>query len=436
MREPSAGRAGGGDSGPGGEGPLAGRLGAAESRRGPTEGRRGVLIAGYYGYGNLGDEAILESLLGDLTALLPHHAFRVLTAGSACARRARVEFLPRLQPRAILEAMRRSQLLVLGGGSLIQDSTSLRSLLYYLGLIWLAKRFGLKAAIYGGGIGPVTTPRGRALARAVLPQVDLLALRDRRSMEEALSLGVAGERLVLTADPAFAAASSCAAVPPGVGGGVGDRVQRGVAGDEAADRALDASGVPAGARGRLLGISLRPPMAPADIAAMAEAADSLAAGRHGLFPLFLPFHPEYDTDTLVAVGRAMRSPSAVLQGVADPGTLRSVVGRLRVAVAMRLHAAIFAVGAGVPCVALSYDPKVDALVEDVPALAHARYPGIAGPEVAAAVERLVLARDELRPELLASAQRLAQRARVNAAAVSSLVLRGGYPGHGQDGLEV
>ena len=388
-----------------------------------------LLIAGYYGYGNIWDEAILQSLLRDLGRELPDAEFLVLYGGEgegsiSAANHAPsfgaaggktggpgVRYLPRLQPSAILAAMRASDLLVLGGGTLIQDVTSVRSLIYYLGLIWMAKRNGLPVAFYGGGIGPLTTALGRQLAGRVLPSVDLLALRDRRSIETARGLGVAADRLLLTADPAFSV--------PAANGGNGMAAARSasaVAGE------LAAAGVPAAAHGSVMCLALRPPLSVADKASIVSAVETASAAE-SLFPLLVPFHPERDLVLLEEIGAMLQVRHGILRGTSDPALLRHVVGHARLMVAMRLHGVIFAVAEGVPCVAMAYDPKVDALADDVPALRYARYPGVDAAQLAREIREAAQGGAALRAELERCASELGQRAAANARAVKGLLSR-------------
>ncbi len=398
---------------------------------------RRILVAGYYGYGNIGDEAILRSLLHDLSRQVPGAEFQVMlgrgggvgvkggagggaggiggaSAGavvdpvssetaSPARTSPRVRYLPRLKPLAIVRAMRGSDMLLLGGGTLIQDVTSVRSLAYYLALIWVAKRMRLPVAVYGGGLGPVRSSVGRGLAARVLPQVDLLTLRDRWSMDVALDLGVPAERLLLTADPAFSLDFAAAA------GGAAQ-----------VEAALRAAGVPEAAQANLLLLALRPPVNPGDQAAVVEAVRA-AVSDLGLFPLFVPFHPEHDLPLLTQLGAAAGVDHGVLRDVRDPALLYRVVSRARAMVAMRLHGVIFAVAAGVPCVALSYDPKVDALADDVPAIRYASYPGIDAAELAGHIAGALAAGPELVDALRDSAAALRERAKANAGAVAGLL---------------
>src|SRR5690606_9103035 len=100
--------------------------------------------------------------------------------------------------------LRRAGLFVSGGGGLIQDRTSRRSALYYLGLIGLAQRMGVQTYLYAQGVGPVTTTCVRAAARIVLPGVAGAGARDRASARALTGLGVRSERVHVTADAAFA----------------------------------------------------------------------------------------------------------------------------------------------------------------------------------------------------------------------------------------
>lgn len=377
-----------------------------ETREATVAGGPQVLVAGYYGYGNIGDEAILGALLRDVHEVRPDLGFVVLSAKADAGPvppGVRVTYASRLDPSRVLAAMRRTEMLILGGGGLIQDVTSLRSLLYYLGLIWTARRLGLPVAIYGGGIGPVTTAAGRRLARAILPQVDLLALRDQLSLETALALGVPDTQVALTADPAFSLERS----PESVG-----------APGPAALAALGRAGVPGDRADRLVGWALKAPVTAEDERAFGEAIGRVAA-QTGLFPVLLPFHPEQDLAMLDRLTRVAGTGCAVVRDVREPALLQEVVSAMTAVVAMRLHGVIFAVAAGVPCVALSYDPKVDALARDVPEIRYASYPGVDVDELVHNVVQVVERAPQITIDLTAAAGRLRARARANATLIAA-----------------
>ena len=163
-----------------------------------------LLLSGYYGCGNAGDESVLE---GALTAL--RRAGRVETtvlSGDPEATRALhgVQAVSRGDPRAIWRALGLADLLISGGGGLIQDRTSARSSLYYLGIIEMAQRAGVPVYLYSQGVGPL---RRRWLRRVVghsLRRVKGAGVRDEASGKLLEEIGVPGELITVTADAAFA----------------------------------------------------------------------------------------------------------------------------------------------------------------------------------------------------------------------------------------
>ncbi|MGM9536884.1 MAG: polysaccharide pyruvyl transferase CsaB [Candidatus Onthomonas sp.] len=160
-----------------------------------------ILISGYYGFDNLGDELLLTALLRELRQTAPESRIAVLSAcPNATERRHSVEAVSRDRPGAVLRALSRCDLLISGGGSLLQDGTSSRSLWYYLGLLALAQGMGKRTMIYSQGAGPLLRPWNRALTRRVLSKATAITLRDQASRETLEGLGLKRPMLV-TADP-------------------------------------------------------------------------------------------------------------------------------------------------------------------------------------------------------------------------------------------
>ncbi len=95
-----------------------------------------VLLSGYYGFGNLGDEALLEVIVDRMRRRFPSAQLEVLSATpQMTAANHRVESTPRWDWRAIRAAIARADVVLSGGGGLLQDATSLRSLLYYAAIL-------------------------------------------------------------------------------------------------------------------------------------------------------------------------------------------------------------------------------------------------------------------------------------------------------------
>src|SRR4051812_14982118 len=116
-----------------------------------------VTVAGYYGFGNLGDELILSALLAELRQTVPSARVTVLSADPAgTVRRHGVSAVSRWNPASVLVRLLKSDLFVLGGGGLLQDQTSFGSLAYYLGLAWLARSFGSIVVLYAVGVDKIS----------------------------------------------------------------------------------------------------------------------------------------------------------------------------------------------------------------------------------------------------------------------------------------
>jgi polysaccharide pyruvyl transferase CsaB len=241
----------------------------------------------------------------------------------------------------MLKAMKSARLYLNGGGSLIQDATSRRSLLYYLFTLWAAKRLGCRVIMYGCGIGPVTRPGDRHLARRVIDRnVDVITLREPGSKEELRSWGVKRPQIIIASDPAMT-------LPP--------------AGGEEVDAFLRSRGMDPG--GRYIGFCLRRWPGFQEKAPCFTAAARLAYERYGLTPVFLSINLREDGEAADLAREGLDCPS---YGIYDPLPAKLAIGilsRMTAVVSMRLHGLIFAAGQGVPLVGVSYDPKVKEFME-------------------------------------------------------------------------
>jgi len=289
----------------------------------------GVLLSGFYGFGNAGDEAVLAATLALFRERRPGLPVGVLSADPAGTRRDHgAPAFPRMRPET-LGHIRRSALFVSGGGSLLQDRTSLKSLVYYLFLLRAAQACGVPTMIFAQGIGPLVRPAARRWTARVVQRTAAVTVRDADSADLLRRIGVT-RAIEVTADPVFA-------LPPTVT----DRVSA------------------AAARRPVVGVSLRPwPGVERLLPAVAEALAGLPAGvAVQLWPLF----PEEDRPICTALA-ALLPEATVLNTPLAPGEWMSLAGWTDAVLAMRLHALIFGAARAVPVVGISYDPKVDALL--------------------------------------------------------------------------
>ena len=303
--------------------------------------RDGVLVCGAYGRGNAGDDAILEAIVREMRQLDPDLPLWVLSRRPKETRLTyRVNAIYTFNVPRFLRRMGRIRLYINGGGSLMQDATSRRSLWFYLFTIWAAKVRGNPVIMYGCGIGPIQYPSNRRLcARILQKRVDVITLRDTHSKTELENMGVTNPRVILAADPTVILP---AAEPATVDGLL-----------ESAK--LDPEG-------NYIGFTLRPWTgfeAKADI--FAQAAD-YAFEAYGLTPVFLPIERRLDLPAAQQVARRMKAPHYLLDETGSSSHTIGLFARMKVVVSMRLHALVFSAGQGVPLVGVVYDPKVSSFL--------------------------------------------------------------------------
>lgn len=246
-----------------------------------------------------------------------------------------------MHPKDLLNALRTSDGLISGGGSLLQDATSSKTIPYYTGIIKLAQWLGKPTFIYSQGIGPVTRRWMDPLIRSSMRKSAYVSVRDAESAELLKRIGVPHSRIEVVPDPVMGLP-----LPAGAEAG---RAQ-------AAD---DAAAVP------VLGVSLRHWRK--DGADLGRAADALAelASRRRVRLRFLPFHTPDDAEASKLVmerlsGRLAEGSSAELAAPGDdPQQMLLEVSRCDALLGMRLHALIYAANQMVPMLGLSYDPKID-----------------------------------------------------------------------------
>lgn len=300
-----------------------------------------IVISGYYGFGNAGDEAMLTAMIEALTDVDPTVRITVLSGCPADTRRRHgVAAVFRLNYPEIIRRLRKSDLLISGGGSLLQDVTSDRSLYYYLSIMMLAKKLGKPVMLYAQGIGPVRGSLARGAMRHIGNMVDLITVRDDGSHHELETLGVSVPPIHVTADPVLALHK--------IDKGIGRAILR--------NHNLE-SNAP------LIGISVREWKDWAYYKnTLAAAADRLIA-ECGARLVFIPMQWPDDNEVAKKIVARMRQPAAILEEEYTTGELLSLVGNLDMLIGIRLHALIFAAVMNVPPIGVSYDPKIDRFLE-------------------------------------------------------------------------
>lgn len=307
-----------------------------------------IMISGYYGFNNTGDEAILKSMVRAFKEKIPQVKITVLSHNPLqTSQTYKVRAINRLHLIKIIRCLRNVNLFISGGGGLLQDSTGKGwSILYYLGLIMIAKIVKVPVMIYAQGIGPINKKINKLLIKWILNKVNLITVRDTHSKKILNNLGVSGPSIYVNSDPVFLLKRKninyiidnypC--------------VQKLINPD---DRLL-------------IGVSIREYKSNGSDSKriFAQAADYLIENYQAKI-IFLPFQFDEDVHISEEILSLMKNQADVLKVKLEPEELLSLLTRLSLVVGVRLHSIIFSSMANIPFIALNYDPKVKYFVEDL-----------------------------------------------------------------------
>ncbi|MNO17784.1 colanic acid biosynthesis protein [compost metagenome] len=320
-----------------------------------------IIISGYYGFRNSGDEAVLQSILNALqkhslatgTAIEPvvlsiDPEWTTATYG--------VKSVHRMKLGEVRSAISESAGLISGGGSLLQDVTGSKSIPYYLGIIKLAQWMGKPTFIYAQGIGPVNRKLFHPLIKAVFRKCSYISVRDEQSRELLQSMGLASKKIEVVPDPVMGLS-----LPEDNRVNSTEAVEAPFQKIPHSQPALQTVGISVRfweqSRGELDAIS-----------------DGLlqACAQVPLHLRFLPFHHPSDHEASRYIMQKLEKGIAQYGGVLSicenaehPQQMLREVGECDVLIGMRLHSLIYAAGRRVPLIGISYDPKIDHFLERV-----------------------------------------------------------------------
>lgn len=288
-----------------------------------------AVLCGYYGMGNGGDEALLATLL----QMLPAGVTPVVLSGNPVetAQRYGVETVPRKALGPVIHALRGADVLIWGGGSLLQDATSLQNPVYYGGLMVLAQWLGLKTIAWGQGIGPLSQPLSRGLGRYALSHCNAVSVRDSGSAAWLARWQVPGMQ---APDPVWALESTPV-------DGLWDLPAPRVA------------------------VALRPHpwLSESRLDQFTQALASFQKATQTCL-LLVPFQPTKDLPIAEYIQPRLPGPSRIY-ALENPHQLKGLFRGVEMTLGMRLHALIMAAAEGCRCFGLSYDPKVSHLMAEL-----------------------------------------------------------------------
>lgn len=291
-----------------------------------------IVLSGYYGFDNVGDEAILSAIIHALQQVQPEIEITVLSNNpESTIDTHHVHAVNRRKMKEICRVLKKADGLISGGGSLLQDATSIKSIAYYTGVIKIAKRYNKPVFIYAQGMGPLKRRLSKWLVKSTLNKVGKITVRDQGSMRLLQDIGVK-QVLTIVPDPVLGL-DSCSFVNPS------NNVQK-----------LDES---------FITVSVRDwPSDHKYKRKIANCLDQIVQAGHPI--VFVPMHGKLDEMASKATAALMDEKSVVSPGNASMEEKISLIGESKLLIGMRLHALIFSAITYTPFVAISYDPKIDA----------------------------------------------------------------------------
>lgn len=306
-----------------------------------------IVLSGFYGLGNTGDEAILKAIIDNLRAELDNPDITVFSLSpEKTAKEYNVKSIYRAWRRENKEkyrALKEADLLISGGGGLLQDTYPTKFLFgplpYYLLIVMLAKIAGTKVMFFSQGIGPVTSTWGKILMKVFANRADFITVRDQYSKDYLKKLGVTRPETVVTADIVFA-------FKP----------------DEE-DRAYNS--LPLKGDEKIVAVTVRPWFDNPDyIEKTARLLDQLIELR-GVTPVFVPMEGKYDVPASNDVlSKMQHADKAMLLGSDfTPNEFLNFIRHADLTVGLRLHALIFSALSNVPHLGFSYDKKVESFLK-------------------------------------------------------------------------
>jgi polysaccharide pyruvyl transferase CsaB len=318
-----------------------------------------IFLVGYYGFGNVGDEAVLSTMLAEFRARRPNARIVVASGDPARTTAAHgVEAVAWNDMAAIHRAVQVCDLVLIGGGGLFHDYWGIDpdtfltdghwGIAYYAGPALLAALYGKRLMLYAVGVGPLHSAHGMRLTRLAAQAAHAITVRDAGSRAILESIGIPGNRVRITDDPGFAFHPSTVSDLP-----------------SALPRGFPLKRPVLGAALRHWSVGVHPDFLERELASALDIFLDRTGGSVVLVP-FQNLSGERENDrataTRILEQMRLRERAAITDGQATPDRAYAALQQCDAVLGMRLHALIFAAAAGVPAVPLSYDPTIDGIV--------------------------------------------------------------------------
>lgn len=306
---------------------------------------KNILISGYYGFNNIGDESILRTVIDNLREKLNDIEITVLSHNpEQTAEKYDVLAAQRMSIPEIFRAIHRCDLLISGGGSLLQDATSSHSILYYLFILRLAQLMGKKTFIYSQGIGPITAKRNRLLTARILRRTSGIVVRDSKSRDLLLEIGVPDTLIHVTADPVIRVKKADTALGLDI---------------------LQREGCPRRDGKLTVGWAVKSRRHDPAFYKEIEKCIRWLKQEYDADSVLIPFFHSEDISVCETIADRLKGQVGCLQQKYLSEETLSIIGCMDVMVGIRLHSLIYSAVMGVPMIGISYDPKVDSFLASI-----------------------------------------------------------------------
>jgi polysaccharide pyruvyl transferase CsaB len=335
---------------------------------------KNIFVFGYYGFDNAGDEIIIKEIVDSFKK--PGIEFFVLTYNfKRTKERLGENPVSRDKYLDIIKSIKKSDLVIGGGGSLIQDVTSSKSLYYYLGLIALSKIFGKKVLFLFSGFGPVTGSFNKSLTKFILNKVDYIVLRDEMSEKFLEDLGIKVP-YITAGDAAFLAND------------IGSKQRVSENNNE-----------------KIVGISLRRWCADdLVINEMKKTIDFLLEKGYRVKLIPMKFPDDYEFIKKLDI--LDKKEVSIVDNYLEFDSLCGEIEECRFLIGMRLHSLILSALVNKPMVGISYDPKIDGFLNSVNQINHGPVESISFQKMKKDIELLEENYEEYKKKLVQSTREM------------------------------
>ncbi len=358
-------------------------------------GQPDAVISGYFGYGNSGDDTALDCLVAAIRLEKPDAKVAVLCRDPEnFGRMHDIIGIGRYSIISAIRAIKQSGLLISGGGSLLQNVTSTRSLRYYAAVIGVAKLCGARVFICANGIGPIKGKTGLRIAYNAVMKADRISVRDSTSRKTLTEMGIPEDSVELTADPAFRLSLGEKCDISDIKNRIG--IRKGT---------------------KYFAVSVRSStVRDGKFREVCRSCRDIFL-TYGYIPIFISMQESEDLELCRRLANETCGEAVAIPPM-PPRELYSLISETELVISMRLHLIIYAAAAGIPSVGISVDPKLDAVTKLLPSAALVDGDGFTCEKCTDAVKGILYTD---RNKLLKTARELALRSTGDAVTAVSLM---------------